>query len=140
MPIYHLMTMSLNGLGFYELERILQEFLWGKNEEGENRKALVAWFDTALNKAEGGIGFDNLHHTSLALKMRWCGRILMEEDTPWVLLAKVGITWSLNSGFRRRYGDSSLELKLFCWMRIFILWDLLFFVISLGVLTKPKIT
>lgn len=37
MPIYHLMTMSLNTQGFEKLECILRDFLWGKNELGEFR-------------------------------------------------------------------------------------------------------
>lgn len=53
-------------------------------------------------KAEGGIGMDNLHHTSLVLKLRWSGRIINEEDVVWVQLAKASIAHSLDKGFGRR--------------------------------------
>lgn len=76
--------------------------MWGKNELGEHKKALVACKDIAIDKAHGGVGFDNLSSTSLVLKMWWLGQLLTEFDTMWVFLAKEGIARSLNSGFRRR--------------------------------------
>lgn len=94
--------MSLHPQGFLELERISREFLWGKNELGEFKKPLVAWKDTALNKAEGGVGFDDVQSTSLVLKMRLSNRILADEDVIWVQLAKASMARSLKSGFRRR--------------------------------------
>lgn len=101
MPIYHLMSMSLNLQGFDELESVSREFLWGENKEGEFRKLLlVAWKDTALGKAEGGLGFVDLHSISLVLKMRWVSCILEEDTSNWVLLAKESFSRSLDSGFR----------------------------------------
>lgn len=67
------MTMSFNWNGFDELEGIYRDFLWGTNELGDVRTALVAWEDTALTKVEGGVGFDNFKSTSLILKMHWYG-------------------------------------------------------------------
>lgn len=68
MPIYHLMAMSLNAQGFEDLECISRDFLWGKNEDGEFSKALVAWDDLAHMKAEGGIDFKDFGKLSLNLK------------------------------------------------------------------------
>lgn len=102
MSVYHLMAMSLNQDGFVELETISHNFLWGQNELGENKKALVAWDDTTYCKAEGGLGFEEFPNLSLILKMRWCNRLLTDGDEAWVLLAIAGIKRSLNAGYRRR--------------------------------------
>lgn len=101
MPIYHLMTISLNTQGFKELEGISRDLLWGMNELGDLKKPLVAWADTTLYKVEGGVGIENLHSTSLTFKMRWCTRLCTDEDSAWVLLAQVGISRSLDSSFHR---------------------------------------
>lgn len=85
------MAMSLNRDGFDELESVSRDLLWGKNELGENRKALVAWEDTTHSKAEGGLGFEDFASLSLMLKMRWCCRLLTKCDEAWVLLARAGI-------------------------------------------------
>lgn len=58
-PIYHLLSMSLNITSFEDLEAIFRDFLWGMNEDGEYRKALVAWEDMASCKAKGGLGFED---------------------------------------------------------------------------------
>lgn len=55
----------------------------------------------ALVKAEGGVGFMDLHNASLALKMRWTSRLLEDDHSYWVLLAKESIFKSPNSGFKR---------------------------------------
>lgn len=51
--------MSLNITSFEDLEAIFRDFLWGMNEDGEYRKALVAWEDMASCKAKGGLGFED---------------------------------------------------------------------------------
>lgn len=50
MPIYHLMSMSLNFQGLDDLECIARDFLLDKNEDGEARKALVSWKDIAHSR------------------------------------------------------------------------------------------
>lgn len=60
----------------------------------------MAWDDTTLVKAEGGLGFVDLHNTSLALKMRWTSHLLEDDQYFWVLLAKSSVARSLNFGFR----------------------------------------
>lgn len=83
MPIYHMMSMTLNSKLFKDLESIARDFLWGTNEDGETRKALVAWKDMTLNKAEGGVGFEELQDVSRTLKMRWFTRILLDALAKW---------------------------------------------------------
>lgn len=95
MPIYHLMSMSLNSKGFKELEGISRDFLWGKNKLGDNCLALVAWQDIAQRKAKGGIGIDDLHHISLVLEMRWVSCIINEDPSAWVFLARASISRNL---------------------------------------------
>lgn len=107
------MTISLYPQGFEDLEKISHDFLWGKNELGEFRKPLVAWKFTALNQAEGGVGFEDFQSTTLALKMRLCSRLLTEEDTTWVLLARANIARSLDSGFQRRTRRYWMEMEAF---------------------------
>lgn len=100
MPIYHLLSMTLNTQGFVDLECIARDFWWGKNKDGEIKKPLVAWRDTTLCKAEGGIDFNSLYNTSLVLKMHWLNMILLEDSAIWVLLACACISKSLDKGFR----------------------------------------
>lgn len=101
MLVYHLMSMTLNSQCFDDLEGISRDFLWGKNKDGETRKALVAWNDIALNKV-GGVGFEELHVVSRMLKMHWLTRILLDATTKWACLARLSVARSLNSGFRCR--------------------------------------
>lgn len=85
----------------------------GENEDGEYMKALVAWEDIAYDKAEGGIGIESFNKTSLPLKMRWIGCLLIENSSIWISLTKACIGQSLNSRFRRKYGMTRLWLKPF---------------------------
>lgn len=102
MPVYHLMALSLNADGFHELEGISRDFLWGQNDFGEYNKALVAWEDIVLNKAEGGVGLESLAYLNLNLKMRLCGRLLSDDKATWISLANAGISHSLSTSFTRK--------------------------------------
>lgn len=69
---------------------------------GRKKKALVAWDKMALSRAEGGLGFDQFQQQSLVLKMRWCDKLLVEEDLLWVKLANESISRMLANSVRCR--------------------------------------
>lgn len=69
---------------------------------GEDYKALVAWEDTTCNKAEGSLALEDFSSLSLTLKMRWCNHLLAKGDDTWIMLAKAGISKSLDFGYKRK--------------------------------------
>lgn len=51
-----------------------------------------------MEKEEGGLEFESFQHHSLALKIRWCGKLMEDVEVLWVSLAKESISRSLDSG------------------------------------------
>lgn len=97
MPVYHFMSMSLNSKSYKMLEGVSRNFLWGKRDGGHFKKALIVWDKMAVSRAEGGLGFETFQDQSLVLKMRWCGKLLMEYDLLWVKLAIEGIKRTMDN-------------------------------------------
>lgn len=54
-PGYHLMALSLNNQGYKQLEKTCHIFLWGMNEQGKPKKALIVWEEITRPRAEGGL-------------------------------------------------------------------------------------
>lgn len=54
-PSYHLMVLAPNRKGYDGLEKSCKQFLWGVNEEGKLKKALITWEDITHPKKEGGL-------------------------------------------------------------------------------------
>lgn len=92
------MSMYLNSKGFKRLEVVCRTFLWGKSPGGHYKKALVAWRNTVVSNAEGGLGFEEFHQLSLVFKMRLCGKLMNEEEVLWVKLSQESIARSLDGG------------------------------------------
>lgn len=58
----------------------------------------MAWDKTTTGKEDGGLGFEKFQQQSSQLKMRWCGKIMEEEDLLWVKLTQENIKIGLSSG------------------------------------------
>ncbi|KAL3694987.1 hypothetical protein R1sor_008638 [Riccia sorocarpa] len=63
--------------GLEELERLCRNFLWGWNEEGNPKHALIAWERIAQTKAQGGLGWATFKDMVDALYVRQVNRILV---------------------------------------------------------------
>lgn len=102
------MSISLDSKGYKKLEVVYRAFLWGWGTGGRSEKALVAWDKMTAKTKEGGLGIEPFQQQSLILKMRWCSKILNDENVVWVKLAQESPTDSLDSGpgcKTRRWGS-----------------------------------
>lgn len=63
---------------------------------------LVGGTQPSTRRKGGWVLIEDLYNTSLALKTRWNGLLISEEDTVWILLAKEGIAHNLSLGFHRK--------------------------------------
>ncbi|KAL3679848.1 hypothetical protein R1sor_022804 [Riccia sorocarpa] len=89
-PLYQLMSVGLCKDGLEELERLCRNFLWGWNEDGNPKHALVAWERIAQEKLNGGLGWTSFRTISDALNVRLIGRILEGGSAEWIQLARQG--------------------------------------------------
>lgn len=55
-PIYHLMALTLNHVGYQGLEKICRKFLWGPGETGQAKIPLVTLATIAQPVCDGGLG------------------------------------------------------------------------------------
>lgn len=87
-PGYHLLLLSLNKTGYKALEKTCVKFLWGTNELGKGKKALVAWEEIARTRKEGGLDILPFETQAQALKTRYITQLLEDRSTEWVWMAK----------------------------------------------------
>ncbi|KAL3677843.1 hypothetical protein R1sor_020799 [Riccia sorocarpa] len=101
-PLYQLMSVGLSKDGLEELERLCRNFLWGWNEEGNPKQALIAWDRVALPKAEGGLGWTKFKVMADALNVRQVSRIIEGGCAEWIQLARSFILRTLRRGSYQR--------------------------------------
>ncbi|KAL3684298.1 hypothetical protein R1sor_002320 [Riccia sorocarpa] len=101
-PLYQLLSVGLCRDGLEELEKLCRNFLWGWNEEGNPKHALIAWERLAQEKKRGGIGWTSFKVMADALNVRLMGRILEGGDAEWIHLARSFILRTLRRGSYQR--------------------------------------
>ncbi|KAL3678602.1 hypothetical protein R1sor_021558 [Riccia sorocarpa] len=77
-------------------------FLWGWNENGNPKHALVAWERIAQEKLNEGLGWTSFRTMSDALNVRLIGRILEGGSAKWIQLARSFILRTLRKGSYQR--------------------------------------
>lgn len=95
---YHLLMLSLNQQGCEKLEKACRLFLWGTNEEGKAKKALISWDDISQPREEGGLDIRPFKQQAKALKMRKIAQVLEGRETKWIWIMEVLIKDALKSG------------------------------------------
>ncbi|KAL3680463.1 hypothetical protein R1sor_023419 [Riccia sorocarpa] len=109
-PLYQLMSVGLSRDGLEELENLCRNFLWGWNEEGNPKHALIAWERIAQTKAQGGLGWVDLKVMADALYVRQVHRILEGGQAEWIQLARSFILRTLRKGaYQRECSQWSLQ-------------------------------
>ncbi|KAL3695274.1 hypothetical protein R1sor_009350 [Riccia sorocarpa] len=110
MPNYVLMTVGLTKDGFTQLTSACRTFLWGKNAEGSEKKALIAWEKICNRKEMGGLGLDQIGRSIQEVLI--LGKRLRLSDTP--TLARVLEGWWEVRHFLELKADSLIsgDLKL----------------------------
>ncbi|KAL3699858.1 hypothetical protein R1sor_017880 [Riccia sorocarpa] len=68
-PLYQLLSVGLCKDGLEALEKLCRNFLWGWNEEGNPKQALVAWERIAQSKEDGGLGWTKFRDMADALNV-----------------------------------------------------------------------
>ncbi|KAL3695698.1 hypothetical protein R1sor_009774 [Riccia sorocarpa] len=94
-PLYQLMSVGLCSDGLEELEKLCRSFLWGWNEEGNPKSALIAWERIAQAK---GLGWVKLKDMADALYVRQINRILEGGQAEWIQLTMSFILRTLRKG------------------------------------------
>lgn len=85
---YHLMLMSLNKICYNKLKKVCRKFLWGTNDDGKPKKAIIAWNEITHTKEAGGLDIRTFELQALALKLRSVTQILQNRNVEWVWMAK----------------------------------------------------
>ncbi|KAL3692125.1 hypothetical protein R1sor_005776 [Riccia sorocarpa] len=101
-PLYQLMSVGLCRDGLEELERLCRNFLWGWNEDGNPKHALIAWERIAHDKGGGGLGWTSFKNMADALHTRLIGRVLEGDNAEWIHLARSFILRTLRRGAYQR--------------------------------------
>ncbi|KAL3678616.1 hypothetical protein R1sor_021572 [Riccia sorocarpa] len=106
--------MGLSKDGFKHLESICRSFLWGVNERGLSKTALIAWDFFALRKGQGGLDIIPFQLQAKALKMRHITRILKGDNAEWTAAVRYFIKENISRGrcTRRRRQWSAAEAML----------------------------
>lgn len=89
------MVLSLNHDGYKELEKICRIYLWGTNEEGNPKKAIIAWEEITRPKGEGGMEIRPFKKQAKALKMRNVAQLIKGHQTEWMAIPRWSIQQSL---------------------------------------------
>ncbi|KAL3687387.1 hypothetical protein R1sor_013696 [Riccia sorocarpa] len=97
-----LMSIGFCKDGLEELERLCRNFLWGWNEEGNPKHALIAWERITQENVNGGLGWMSFRNISDALNVRLVSLILEGGDTEWIHLARSFILRTLRRGSYQR--------------------------------------
>ncbi|KAL3679560.1 hypothetical protein R1sor_022516 [Riccia sorocarpa] len=101
-PLYQLLSVGLCKDGLEALERLCRNFLWGWNEEGCPKQALIAWDRIAVPKEDGGLGWTRFRDMADALNVRQVSRIMEGGEAEWIQLAKSFILRALRRGSYQR--------------------------------------
>ncbi|KAL3694277.1 hypothetical protein R1sor_007928 [Riccia sorocarpa] len=101
-PLYQLLSVGLCKDGLEALEKLCRNFLWGWNEEGNPKQALVAWERIAQSKEDGGLGWTKFRDMADALNVGLVGRILEGGEAEWIQLARSFILRTLRQGSYQR--------------------------------------
>ncbi|KAL3695864.1 hypothetical protein R1sor_009940 [Riccia sorocarpa] len=101
-PLYQMLSVGLNSEGIDGLERLCRCFLWGWNEQGNAKKALVTWERVSQPKANGGLGWTPIKDRAKALHIKVIIRLLQGADTEWAQLARNFILRTLRNGRYQR--------------------------------------
>ncbi|KAL3695821.1 hypothetical protein R1sor_009897 [Riccia sorocarpa] len=101
-PLYQLLSVGLSKDSLEALERLCMNFLWGWNEEGNPKTALIAWERIAQSKNNGGLGWTKFKEMSDALNVRLVSRILEGGNVEWIHLARSFILRTLRRGSYQR--------------------------------------
>ncbi|KAL3692644.1 hypothetical protein R1sor_006295 [Riccia sorocarpa] len=89
------MTVGLMKDGYAQLTAACRKFLWGRNAEGTNKKALVAWKKICRKKEGGGLGVVCFELQAQTLKMWLVSKLLEDTDLDWDYIAKTIIIWKI---------------------------------------------
>ncbi|KAL3676486.1 hypothetical protein R1sor_026434 [Riccia sorocarpa] len=100
LPYYTLMTVGLSKQEMKALQKITREYMWGQNEVGKKKKALIAWHIFQKKKIDGGLGWPPLIDMAEGFLLRSVVKILNGEDKDWVRLADRIIRHTLQKSSR----------------------------------------
>ncbi|KAL3679286.1 hypothetical protein R1sor_022242 [Riccia sorocarpa] len=105
-----LMSVGMCKDGLEELEKLCRNFLWGWNEEGNPKHALIAWDRIAQVKDRGGLGWVRFKDMADALFVRQINRVLENGRAEWIQLARSFILRTLRKGaYQRECSQWSLQ-------------------------------
>lgn len=76
--------------------------MWGKNEDGKQKKALIAWHEITRPRSEGGLDIRPFELQAKTLKMRHMTQLLEGRETEWTWIAQHFIEEALHRGKIKR--------------------------------------
>lgn len=100
-PSYHLLIFSSNKKGYHELEQVCRSLLWGSNEEGNRKKALIAWQEITRPEAKGGLDIHRFEEQVSTL-MRHVAQLIDNRQMEWTKIARHFIKEALRVGPQKK--------------------------------------
>lgn len=90
--------LSLNQQGYDKLVKACRRFLWGTNDDGKAKKALIAWDDISRPREEGKLDIRPFKLQAKALKMRNIAQLLEGREIEWIWIMEVFIKAAMRTG------------------------------------------
>ncbi|KAL3680699.1 hypothetical protein R1sor_023655 [Riccia sorocarpa] len=95
LPNYTMMAIGISNGDAHILEKITTDFIWGRNNTGKIKRHPIAWRILSKKKQHGRLGWPKLEDLANAFLLKNSIKVLQNENTEWVKLARVTITHTL---------------------------------------------
>ncbi|KAL3686848.1 hypothetical protein R1sor_013157 [Riccia sorocarpa] len=82
-PIHILTCLTFSAKVLGKLEAICRGFVWGVNDQGQNRIPLIAWEDITQPKKDGGLQIESFQTQGQALRLKQLLRMFENPEEEW---------------------------------------------------------
>ncbi|KAL2642712.1 hypothetical protein R1flu_010299 [Riccia fluitans] len=79
-PIFYLSAIGITKKVAETIEKIAAHFLWGKTEDGKNKRGLIPWLALKRGKRFGGLGFKDVWRQGVALFLKHMGDFFADSN------------------------------------------------------------
>lgn len=106
-PIFWMSMIGLTQVAVAQMDSMCLHFLWGWNESGKAKVALIAWKRFCRSKSQGGLGLKDLSAMGKSLLCKKLSNVLCDDPSTWSSLLAEFIRHS-----RAKYNKAIIAWKL----------------------------
>ncbi|KAL3693857.1 hypothetical protein R1sor_007508 [Riccia sorocarpa] len=104
-PIHILTCLTFSAKALGRLEAICKGFVWGVNDQGQNRIPLIAWEDITQPKKDGGLQIESFQTQGQALRLKQLLRMFENPEEEWVSALQATLQRAAGKRARRLWND-----------------------------------